>query len=284
MNLNEQIKDIFQCPFCSTSLFEKEQGFQCKLCNRLFRKDKKNQRVIFFETPSNAGKDISNIRDYFKIWPRFYYFIAKIFGPLWWSGVSSKNFTAMSNKKRVILNLGSGPKIINPTVVNVDMFSYQGVSVVADIHALPFRDNSVGTVLCDTVLEHVKKPQIVVKEINRVLSVDGLVYITVPFLYPFHSSPNDFYRWTHEGLSELMNDYEIIKIGVRAGPFSALTIWFCYIFASVFSFGYAPLYWLLMNLFLFIFFPIKLIDIIASRLPFAINLASVLYVIAKKKS
>lgn len=228
-------------------------------------------------------RDISNLRDYFKKWPTFYYFVVAIFSPMWWSGLSQKKFITKYPKKGITLNLGSGPEIIHEKVVNVDMFSYKGVSVLSDILDLPFRNSSIDRVICSMVIEHIKYPQIAVSEIYRILASGGLVYISVPFMYPFHASPNDYSRWTHEGLKELLSDFEILEIGVRAGPFSALSVWLSYTFAQFLSFGVPALYWILMNLFTFIFFPIKILDVFASNLPFAINTAAAFYVVARKK-
>jgi hypothetical protein len=43
----------------------------------------------------------------------------------------------------------------------------------------------------------------------------------------------------------MLKQFEIIYLGVRAGPFSALTVYACYFFATLFSFGSLRLYDLL---------------------------------------
>lgn len=227
-------------------------------------------------------KDPANIRDYFKRWPKLYYFVLVVFSPMFWSGLSQKKFLKKYPSQGTILNLGSGPDVVNG-VTNVDMFPYKGVAIVADIMKLPFGDNAIEAVMCNTVLEHVRDPIKAVAEMRRVLKPGGLVYITVPFLYPFHASPDDFTRWTHVGLRELVRDFEVVELGVRAGPFSTLTVWLCYLPALIFSFGSETLYWIIMNLCMFVFFPIKLLDLVIARLPFAIHLSSILYVVARKK-
>jgi len=204
-----------------------------------------------------SSKDrVENIRDAFKRWPRLYFFIATVFGPLMFCGLSGKGFLKKYGSEGVCLNLGSGPRVIGEEVVNVDMYPYKGVSVIADITALPFKDGSVSRIVCDTVLEHV---------------------------HPFHSSPSDYQRWTYGGLLHLTRDFETVEGGNRAGPFSALTVWLCYFFASAFSFGSKSLYWVLINMAMFIFFPIKLLDIVGNHLPQATNMAAVLYVVIRKK-
>lgn len=231
-----------------------------------------------------SSKDSAeNIRDAFKRWPRLYFFIATVFGPLMFCGLSGENFLKKYGKTGTCLNLGSGPRSLGEGVINVDMHTYPGVSVIADITALPFEDGSVSRIVCDTVLEHVSHPIQAVSEMRRVLSKDGLAYISIPLLYPFHSSPSDYQRWTYRGLLHLVRDFEVVEGGNRAGPFSALTVWLCYLFASVLSFGNKNLYWVLINAAMFIFFPVKLLDVVGNHLPQAKNMAAVLYVVIAKK-
>ena len=52
----------------------------------------------------------------------------------------------------------------------------------------------------------------------------GFIYIEVPFLQGFHADPNDFQRYTQEGLKILLKDFKIVKIGVSVGPFCTL-VW-----------------------------------------------------------
>ena len=57
-------------------------------------------------------------------------------------------------------------------------------------------------------------------EIARLLRPGGHALITVPFLYPTHEAPYDFWRCTHYGLAALVrrHDLQIIDIGAQGGP------------------------------------------------------------------
>jgi len=226
---------------------------------------------------------MTDIREFFKRWPKFYFFIAVVFGPLMFCNLSDKKFLAKYPRDGRTLNLGSGPRIIGSDVENVDIHPYKGVSIVADAANVPLPSGSVARIISDNVLEHVKNPQTAVAEMHRLLEPGGLAYISTPFLYPFHSSPSDYQRWSAEGLRELFAEFEVVELGVRAGPFSALTAYLCHLFGFILSFGSARLNSLLTNLVMFVLFPIKLLDLVFNYWPEAHTVAAVLYCVVRKK-
>lgn len=67
--------------------------------------------------------------------------------------------------------------------------------ICADAHSLPFSNESFDLVICTEVLEHVKNPEKVLREIKRVLSKDGIAILEM-------DSGNLLFRaiwywWTH---------------------------------------------------------------------------------------
>ncbi len=224
-----------------------------------------------------------NIRDIFKRWPRFYIAVMYVIGPLLFTGLSAKKFLGKYPSGGKKLNLGSGSRRVAPDVTNVDFHDYTGVDLVADIRSIPLADGSVSRIISDTVLEHVANPAVAVKEMYRLLESGGLAYIAVPFLYPFHSAPNDYQRWTKQGLIELFSDFEMVEIGVRGGPFSALVAYLSHLCGVLFSFGVPVLDSLISNAVLLIFFPIKFLDLIFAHVPNAENVAGALYCVIRKR-
>ncbi|MDO8565351.1 MAG: methyltransferase domain-containing protein [bacterium] len=205
-----------------------------------------------------------------------------VFGPALLFTHGPKSFLHRFPSAGKILNLGSGPRVISSKITNVDIAQYPGVSVISDIVSMPFGNNTVSRIICDNVLEHVSEPWKAVSEMHRIMEPGGLAYVSTPFLYPFHSSPNDFSRWTDEGLKSLFSEFEIVEVGVRSGPFSALNVYLCYLFATLFSFGSKRFYWILVDASIFIFFPIKFLDLVFNYFPRSINMASHLYCIVRK--
>ncbi len=232
----------------------------------------------------DAYKD-DGIREFFKRWPRFYYVVMLVFGPALFVNISAYGFLLKYRRPGTTLNVGSGPRIINTDVVNVDIIRYPGVSIIAGAESLPFGDASVARLIYDNVLEHVAQPEKAFSEAYRVLENEGYAYFAIPFTYPYHSSPSDYTRWTIQGLRDICSRHNllIVEDGVRAGPFSVLVLWVAYFFASLLCFGNKKLYWTLVNIFLILFFWLKIFDIAASFLPFAENFSSIIYVVVQKR-
>lgn len=59
-------------------------------------------------------------------------------------------------------------------------------------------------VFCHSVLEHVDDPFMSIREIARVLAPGGILLLGVPFRYPIHRAPGDFWRFTEFGVRRLV--------------------------------------------------------------------------------
>jgi len=123
----------------------------------------------------------------------------------------------------IVVNIGSGSGDFYKEVIHLDIYPFPNVDVIGDAHKLPFANESVDSVVIVAVLEHLRKPQLVLKEINRVLKKGGYVYIDVPFLAHYHGYPNDFQRYTLTGLEELCSCFTRVESGVVVGPSSAVS-------------------------------------------------------------
>jgi SAM-dependent methyltransferase len=96
------------------------------------------------------------------------------------------------------------------------------VSALFDGNNLPFANESVRTVLCTEVLEHVSDPRSLLAEIFRVLEPGGIVLATIPWSARFHYKPWDYVRYTPTKLAELFSQFEITCLEARGTDWSAV--------------------------------------------------------------
>ena len=108
--------------------------------------------------------------------------------------------------------------------VNIDLAAVPGVDVVADAERLPFRAGLFQRVECDAVLEHVQRPELVMREIERVLLPGGYAHLVTPFCHPFHEYPKDYRRFTPDGLKQMAGELSVVAEGWRTGPTATLLV------------------------------------------------------------
>jgi SAM-dependent methyltransferase len=69
---------------------------------------------------------------------------------------------------------------------------------------VPLDDDAVDAILSIQVLEHVPDPGAYLRECARVMRAGGTLLLTTHGMWEFHAVPKDLHRWTHQGLSELL--------------------------------------------------------------------------------
>ncbi len=102
------------------------------------------------------------------------------------------------------LDLGGGARRLDARLVNLDLADLPEVDIAAPALPLPFRDASLGLVVAQEVLEHLADPAACLREIHRVLRPGGLLYLQTPWMLGWHSGPSDFWRFSQEGLGQLL--------------------------------------------------------------------------------
>jgi len=90
-------------------------------------------------------------------------------------------------------------------LINIDIEGKP--NILADINNLPFKNNTISNFGCFNVLELLQFPKVAVQEIHRVLNKTGYLVGYVPFLYPIHNQPVDYWRFSNQAL------YQILSIG-----------------------------------------------------------------------
>jgi SAM-dependent methyltransferase len=126
-----------------------------------------------------------------------------------------------------LLDLGAGNQPFRAwyephveSVVAVDATPTIGIGALAFATQLPFGDETFDTVLCTMVLEHVDDVERAMAEVARVLRPGGRLLVSVPFLYPTHEAPYDFWRATHLGLRSLLerHGFDVGDLVSQGGP------------------------------------------------------------------
>ena len=134
-----------------------------------------------------------------------------------------------------LLNLGSGSaarrETIQPWVndqvfgplrergvgtIHIDIRELEGVDVPADLtnpaDVLRLSVLRPKALLCCNLLEHVPEPDRLARHCLDLLSIGGLVFVTVPFSYPYHRDPIDtMYRPSPAELAALFTDARLLE-------------------------------------------------------------------------
>lgn len=118
-----------------------------------------------------------------------------------------------------ILDFGCGAKPYRGLFVNCT--DYVGVDIEESGHShiseqidcyydgkkLPFEDNYFDNIFSSEVFEHISNLDQILDELYRVLKVDGLLLVTVPFVWNEHEIPYDFNRFTQFGIEKCLKKH-----------------------------------------------------------------------------
>ena len=102
--------------------------------------------------------------------------------------ISSEKHTSYENEWNIELK----------NLINIDIEGKP--NILTDINNLPFKNNTISNFGCFNVLELLQNPKNAIEEIYRVLNKSGHLVGYVPFLYPIHNQPVDYWRsvsYTH---------------------------------------------------------------------------------------
>jgi SAM-dependent methyltransferase len=83
---------------------------------------------------------------------------------------------------------------------------------------LPIASASYDAVLLVNVLEHIFEYRQLLGEAARILRPHGHILIVVPFLFPYHASPQDYHRYTASALTRALSgagfsDITVVALG-----------------------------------------------------------------------
>ncbi len=140
--------------------------------------------------------------------------------------VAIQKFARVYAQEKKVLDVGCGNKPYR------DLFAtqeYIGIDIAGGGHkdeakqvdayfdgkSIPFTNGQFDVVICTQVLEHSTEPEILLKEMYRVLAPQGVLYITVPFVWSEHEQPFDFRRYTSFGIRALCANAGFASVDVQ---------------------------------------------------------------------
>lgn len=137
-----------------------------------------------------------------------------------------------------VLDIGCGRQPYRPLLLTPPSVakSYLGLDLangpygnqpdlVWDGETIPLEGAAIDSILLTEVLEHCPDPRRVLQEAARVLRPGGFLFCSVPFLWPLHDAPHDYYRFTPFALTRLLEQagFERSEIDAHGGWDSSLS-------------------------------------------------------------
>jgi SAM-dependent methyltransferase len=148
-------------------------------------------------------------------------------------------------------------------IIQLNVTPEKHADVVSMGEYLPFPDESFDMVALSQVIEHTQYPFKVVEEAHRVLRPMGKLYISAPWVYPFHGGDN--YRFSNEGLKLLCHQFGDHETGSLNGPLHSLAAILMTYFSESLCFGNRYIRYALGLLAGWLVLPLTILDAIFNR-------------------
>lgn len=159
--------------------------------------------LMYKELQNNFNNDQARIKIFRKIWRRKK-ILRKIYFDKWDRMMSFA-------RKGKILEIGSGPGVFKeycPDAILLDIIHNPWIDVVGDGLSLPFKNNSIATIIFVDVLHHMVDPLYFLKEAQRILEPGGRLIFEEPYVSKFSYL---VFKNHHEGMNLDCdkNDYKL---------------------------------------------------------------------------
>ena len=118
--------------------------------------------------------------------------------------VGAKDYGSTQDLRRLFSN--------RDKYIGADMQAGPGVDIVLDF-TLNFEEVDAtlggirfGTIFCLSVLEHCEQPFKMAKNLTDLMMPKGKICLSVPFSWKIHAYPNDYWRFTPQGICKLFSE------------------------------------------------------------------------------
>ena len=144
----------------------------------------------------------------------------------------AKEFEKIEPNARV-LSIGAGGEVNNLLTTHaktkgfrlaqLDMDPGREPDIRADVVSWRADQPYDVVVMCE-VLEHTTRPEAAIRNVFESLKVGGRLVLTVPFVFPIHDQPADYFRFTRFGLAWLLQQFDTVAINERNSWAEALSV------------------------------------------------------------
>lgn len=131
----------------------------------------------------------------------------------------------------VNIDLGSGDKGFSNYLksININSFPYDYPDFDIEKDALKHEDDSIDFITMNAVIEHIKNPDNIFKEIYRVLKVNGLVFVNTPNWQidykNFYNDPTHIKPYTPGSLKITFELYNLNPVFIEPGLVEKCWFW-----------------------------------------------------------
>jgi len=132
--------------------------------------------------------------------------------------------------KGTVLDLGCGEMPYKEYIMNKNqkIIKYIGIDIKNSEHhqvikpdlywnakKIPLTSNTVDSIIATEFFEHISNIDQILLECFRVLKRNGIIFFTIPFLWPLHETPHDQYRYTPYSLERLLKNAGFRNITIK---------------------------------------------------------------------
>jgi hypothetical protein len=276
-----KLQAILVCPACRGSLKYHPSQAECTPCGKVYKVQ--NGKLYFVECATETD-ELDRMKGALKrlLGPR-YPWLTGILGPTLLPNYTKLVDTYFPDGYKAILDVGCGNRRVRDDIIGIDVMDHAAVDIVCDMHQLPFRDATVDGIVSWNVIEHLPSASHAVDEMHRCLAEGASAIHEIPFLMPFHASPNDYARYTHQGAATLLAPCEVVQQLNLSGPFSLFCLIIAELFSVIFSFAAPRPRAFLFLVIAALLSPIKFLDLVLVGRQGLLGMAPTILTVVRKR-
>jgi SAM-dependent methyltransferase len=276
-----RLRPVLACPACRGELAFESDHAHCAPCARSY--PIRNGKIYFVDVPERSDS-LDDLKGRLKrslgVW--YYRIGVTILGPTYPFSFGKMIRRHLDTSQQIVVDAGSGNHRIDDQIICVDLFDYDAVDVICDLSRLPFKAGSIDAFVTRSVLEHVADIAPVVQSFHECTRPGGWGIHLIPFLFPYHASPGDYQRYTHEGQARLFKDWYVTEQFNATGPATLFVLIMTELLSVLFSFGHRKLQAVLYLAACGIFCPVKFLDVLFARRQAFMSLAPSIVSVLRK--